>query len=113
MTKPRTPLQWHRLLEFVIQRSHSVQYRKIELPWEEKQKRFAYWENLHKRCLEEMGKPEPAREVVEALKLAYQTLKSASRQLTEEHKYTLGGKAWGQTTLEAIENALAQEEAHG
>jgi cell division protein FtsB len=46
-----------------------------------------------------------------ALKEAHATLKTASRQLTEDHKMVLMGRGWGWRTLATIEGVIAKSEA--
>lgn len=46
-----------------------------------------------------------------ALKEAHATLKTASRQLTEDHKMVLMGRVWGWRTLATIEGVIAKSEA--
>lgn len=46
-----------------------------------------------------------------ALKEVHTTLKTASRQLTEDHKMVLMGRAWGWKTLARIEGVIAKSEA--
>lgn len=41
-----------------------------------------------------------------ALEKAYETLKIASRQLTEDHRMVLMGRAWGWRTLAILESAI-------
>ena len=43
---------------------------------------------------------------LEALEKAYETLKIASRQLTEDHRMILMGRAWGWRTLNVLESAI-------
>lgn len=49
-------------------------------------------------------------ELLAALKEAFDTLKTASRQLTEDHRMVLMGRAWGWRTLATIEGAIAKAE---
>lgn len=46
-----------------------------------------------------------------ALRGAVDTLRGASRQLTEFHRGSLKGRVWGQMTLEIVSAALAAYEA--
>jgi hypothetical protein len=50
-----------------------------------------------------------APELLGALKVALGALKTASRQLTEDHKAVLKG-AWGGSAIEAAEAAIAKAE---
>lgn len=49
--------------------------------------------------------------LAEALRGATETLRGASRQLTEVHRGNLKGRVWGQMTLEIVSAALAAYEA--
>lgn len=49
-----------------------------------------------------------APELLEALKAAHKDLKTASRQLSEDHKLVLSGRGWGWRTLAIIEGAIAK-----
>lgn len=43
---------------------------------------------------------------IDALRVAQKALSIASRQLSEDHKHVLGGKAWGASALAAIDAVL-------
>jgi hypothetical protein len=49
-----------------------------------------------------------APELLEALEIALNALKTASRQLTQDHKIVLSGKVWGEGDIKRIEAALAK-----
>lgn len=50
-------------------------------------------------------------DLLEALKKAEETLKTASRQLTEDHRMVLMGRGWGWRTLAAVEAAISKATA--
>ena len=65
--------------------------------------------NAEKAILVSLGRS-GASELLGALKVALGALKTASRQLTEDHKAVLKG-AWGGSAIEAAEAAIAKAES--
>lgn len=60
----------------------------------------------------EAGKPSLNLELLDALKRANDALKTASRQLTEDHRMVLMGRGWGWRTLALVEGVIAKAESH-
>lgn len=56
---------------------------------------------------------DPIELAKEALRTAEATITTASRILTEDHKFALKGKRWGESTLTQVSSALAALEADG
>ena len=51
-----------------------------------------------------------APELLEALKRSFEVLKTASRQLSEDHRLVLSGRGWGWMTIAQIECVIARAE---
>lgn len=68
------------------------------------------WDSSGLTAVEAWNRRTAAPDLLTAAKEALSTLKTASRQLTEDHKMVLMGRGWGWKTLANLEGAISKAE---